>query len=109
MRMPGGGGLQRQLMRQVEQFQRDMQAAQEELATMRVEGTAGGGVVKAVANGSGELLELTISPDAVDPNDVEMLQDLILAAVREALESARKTQEEKMGGLTGGMNVPGLF
>jgi hypothetical protein len=96
-------------MRQVEQFQRDMQAAQEELATMRVEGTAGGGVVKAVANGSGELLELTISPDAVDPNDVEMLQDLILAAVREALESARKTQEEKMGGLTGGMNVPGLF
>jgi len=107
--MPGGGGLQRQLMRQVEQFQRDMQAAQEELATMRVEGTAGGGVVKAVANGSGELLELTISPDAVDPNDVEMLQDLILAAVREALESARKTQEEKMGGLTGGMNVPGLF
>jgi len=109
MRMPGGGGVQRQLMRQVEQFQRDMQAAQEELATMRVEGTAGGGVVKAVANGSGELLELTISPDAVDPNDVEMLQDLILAAVREALESARKTQEEKMGGLTGGMNVPGLF
>jgi len=101
--------VQRQLMRQVEQFQRDMQAAQEELATMRVEGTAGGGVVKAVANGSGELLELTISPDAVDPNDVEMLQDLILAAVREALESARKTQEEKMGGLTGGMNVPGLF
>lgn len=101
--------MQRQLMRQVEQFQRDMQAAQEELATMRVEGTAGGGVVKAVANGSGELLELTISPDAVDPNDVEMLQDLILAAVREALESARKTQEEKMGGLTGGMNVPGLF
>ena len=101
--------MQRQLMRQVEQFQRDMQAAQEELATMRLEGTAGGGVVKAVANGSGELLELTISPDAVDPNDVEMLQDLILAAVREALESARKTQEEKMGGLTGGMNVPGLF
>ncbi|MGD0112005.1 MAG: YbaB/EbfC family nucleoid-associated protein [Armatimonadota bacterium] len=109
MRIPGGGGIQKQLMRQVEQFQRDMQAAQEELAAMRIEGTAGGGVVKAVASGSGELLELTISPDAVDPNDVEMLQDLILAAVREALETARKTQEEKMGGLTGGLNIPGLF
>jgi DNA-binding YbaB/EbfC family protein len=96
-------------MRQVEQFQQDMQAAQEELAKMRIEGTAGGGAVKAVANGSGELLELTISPEAVDPNDVEMLQDLILAAVREALETARKTQEEKMGGLTGGLNIPGLF
>jgi len=109
MRIPGGGGIQRQLMRQVEQFQQDMQAAQEELAKMRIEGTAGGGVVKAVASGSGELLELTISPEAVDPNDVEMLQDLILAAVREALETARKTQEEKMGGLTGGLNIPGLF
>ena len=109
MRIPGGGGIQRQLMRQVEQFQQDMQAAQEELAKMRIEGTAGGGAVKAVANGSGELLELTISPEAVDPNDVEMLQDLILAAVREALETARKTQEEKMGGLTGGLNIPGLF
>jgi len=109
MRIPGGGGIQKQLMRQVEQFQQDMQAAQEELAKMRIEGTAGGGAVKAVANGSGELLELTISPEAVDPNDVEMLQDLILAAVREALETARKTQEEKMGGLTGGLNIPGLF
>jgi len=109
MRIPGGGGIQKQLMRQVEQFQRDMQTTQEELAKMRIEGTAGGGVVKAVASGSGELLELTISPEAVDPNDVEMLQDLILAAVREALETARKTQEEKMGGLTGGLNIPGLF
>ena len=109
MRIPGGGGIQKQLMRQVEQFQRDMQTTQEELAKMRIEGTAGGGVVKAVASGSGELLELTISPEAVDPYDVEMLQDLILAAVREALETARKTQEEKMGGLTGGLNIPGLF
>jgi len=109
MRIPGGGALQKQLMRQMEQFQRDMQAAQDELATLRIEGTAGGGVVKAVANGSGELLELTISPEAVDPNDVEMLQDLVLAAVREALETAKKTQEEKLGGLTGGLSIPGLF
>jgi len=109
MRIPGGGALQKQLMRQMEQFQRDMQAAQDELATLRIEGTAGGGVVKAVANGSGELLELTISPEAVDPSDVEMLQDLVLAAVREALETAKKTQEEKLGGLTGGLSIPGLF
>ncbi len=109
MRIPGGGSLQKQLMKQMEQFQRDMQAAQDELATLRIEGTAGGGVVKAVANGSCELLELTISPEAVDPNDVEMLQDLVLAAVREALEAAKKTQEEKLGGLTGGLDIPGLF
>jgi len=109
MRIPGGGPLQKQLLRQMEQFQRDMQAAQDELAKMRIEGSAGGGVVKAVANGSGELLDLTISPDAVDPNDVEMLQDLVLAAVREALENAKKAQEEKLGGLTGGLGIPGLF
>ena len=109
MRIPGGGSLQKQLMRQMEEFQRNVQAAQEELAKMRIEGTAGGGAVKAVASGSGELLELTISPDAVDPNDVEMLQDLVLAAVRDALDNANKTQEEKLGGLTGGLSIPGLF
>ena len=109
MKMPGGGGLQRNLMKQMEKLQRDMEEAQDQLAQMRIEAAAGGGAVTAVANGSGELVELKIAPEAVDPNDVEMLQDLVLAAVREALESARKTQEEKMGGLTGGMNVPGLF
>ena len=76
---------------------------------MRIEATAGGGVVTAVASGSGELVDLKIQPEAVDPNDVEMLQDLVLAAVREALEKARKAQEERLGGLTGGLNIPGLF
>jgi DNA-binding protein YbaB len=65
--------------------------------------------VTAVANGSGELTELRISPDAVDPNDVEMLQDLVLAAVREALQKARQVQEEKLGALTGGLGIPGLL
>jgi DNA-binding YbaB/EbfC family protein len=96
-------------MRQVEKFQEEMRAAQEELAKLRVEASAGGGAVTAVASGAGELMELRISPEAVDPGDVEMLQDLVLAAVREALENARKVQEERMGALTGGLGFPGLF
>jgi len=108
MRIPGGGGLQKQLMRQMEKLQRDMDAAQKELADLRVEATAGGGVVRAVANGQRELIELHIDPEAVDPEDVEMLQDLILAAVREALEKGRKEQEERMEGITGGIDIPGF-
>jgi len=108
MRIPGGGGLQKQLMKQMEKLQRDMEQAQSELAALRVEASAGGGVVTAVANGQGELVELRISPEAVDPNDVEMLQDLILAAVREAQEKGRQAQEEKMGGITGGLGLPGF-
>jgi DNA-binding YbaB/EbfC family protein len=108
MKIPGGGGLEKQLMRQMEKLQRDMGVAQEELGQLRVEASAGGGAVTAVANGQGELIELRISPEAVDPGDVEMLQDLVLAAVREALEKGRKAQEEKMGGITGGLGIPGL-
>ena len=108
MKIPGGGGLEKQLMRQMEKLQRDMGAAQEELGQLRVEASAGGGAVTAVANGQGELIELRISPEAVDPGDVEMLQDLVLAAVREALEKGRKAQEEKMGSITGGLGIPGL-
>lgn len=109
MKIPGGGSLQRQLARQMQQFQEDLKSAQAELADLRIDASAGGGAVTAVANGAGELLELRISPEAVDPQDVEMLQDLILAAVRESLEKARKAQEERLGGLTGGLGLPGLF
>lgn len=109
MMMPGGGALQRQLMRQMEKLQKDLKAAQDELAELRVEASAGGGAVTAVANGSGELMELRISPEAVDPDDIEMLQDLVLAAVRESLEKARQAQQEKLGGLTGGLGLPGLL
>ncbi len=109
MKIPGGGALQKQLVRQMEKFQQDLKAAQKELDELRVEAAAGGGAVTAVANGSGELTELRISPEAVDPQDVEMLQDLVLAAVREALQKARQAQEEKLGGLTGDLGVPGLL
>ena len=108
MRIPGGGGLEKQLMRQMENLQRQMEAAQQELAEVRLEASAGGGAVRSVANGQGDLVELHISPEAVDPNDVEMLQDLVLAAVREALEKGRKVQEEKMGNITGGLGLPGF-
>ncbi len=108
MKIPGTGGLQKHLMKQMEQLQRDMDTAQRELGDLRVEATAGGGVVRAVANGQGELVELHITPEAVDPNDVEMLQDLVLAAVREALEKGRRVQEEKMGSITGGLDLPGF-
>jgi DNA-binding YbaB/EbfC family protein len=108
MKIPGGGGLQKQLLKQMQKLQQDMKVAQDELAGLRVEASAGGGVVKAIANGQGELVELHISPEAVDPDDVEMLQDLVLAAVREALEKGRAAAEEKMGGITGDLGIPGL-
>jgi DNA-binding YbaB/EbfC family protein len=108
MKIPGGGAIQRQFIRQMEKLQQDLKAAQEELSQLRLEATAGGGAVSAVANGRGELIELRISPDAVDPGDVEMLQDLVLAAVREALDKAHEAQEEKLGDLSGGLGIPGL-
>lgn len=109
MKIPGGGALQRRLMRQMEEFQQGLKEAQDELGKLRLEATAGGGAVTAVANGSGELVELRIAPEAVDPSDVEMLQDLVLAAVREALEKARRAQEEKLGDLSSGLGLPGLL
>jgi DNA-binding YbaB/EbfC family protein len=108
MKIPGGGGLQKQLLKQMQKLQQDMKVAQDELAGLRVEARAGGGVVKAIANGQGELVDLHISPEVVDPDDVEMLQDLVLAAVREALEKGRAAAEEKMGGITGDLGIPGL-
>ena len=109
MKIPGGGGMQRQLLKQMEQLQRDMEEAQRQLGEMRLEATAGGGAVTAVANGSGDLLELRISRDAVDPDDVEMLQDMVLAAVNEALEKSRNLAAERMNALTGGLSIPGLL
>ena len=95
MKIPGGGALQRQLQKQMQKFQEDLATAQKALAELRVEATAGGGVVTAVADGAGQLLELRISPEAVNPDEVEMLQDLVLAAVREALDKAEQVREEK--------------
>lgn len=94
------------MMKQVQKLQQDMARIQEELKSERVEATAGGGVVKTVANGHGEMQEITIDPSVVDPNDVGMLQDLILAAVNEVQRLAKERAEERMKALTGGLNLP---
>ncbi len=103
------GGNMAKMMKQVQKMQADMLKMQEELAQRTVESTAGGGVVKAVVNGKQELVSLEIKPEAVDPEDVEMLQDLVLAAVNDALKKAQEMMSSEMGKLTGGLNIPGLF
>jgi len=99
-----------QLMKQAQQMQKQLMAAQAELAETEVQGTAGGGLVSATMTGSGELLSLTIDPKAIDPDDVETLQDLVVAAVRDAAHNAADLTQEKMGPLAGGLGggVPGL-
>jgi nucleoid-associated protein EbfC len=100
------------LLQQVGQMQEQMQKAQEELSNETVEATAGGGMVKVVANGSGEVKEIKIDPKAIDPDDPEMLEDMILAAVNEAIRSAHSLMETKLGGMAGGalggLGLPGL-
>jgi hypothetical protein len=96
------------LQRMAMQMQQDLARVQQELAETTVEGTAGGGVVKAVANGKQELVSVTIDPSAVDPADVEMLQDLIVAAVTDAQRAARELAESKMAAVTGGLKLPGM-
>ena len=102
-----------QMLKQVQKMQADMMAAQEQLKNETVEASAGGGMVKVKASGDLEIKEVVISPEAVDPDDVELLQDLVLAATNEALRSAQELAATKMGGLTGGldlgsMGLPGL-
>ena len=98
----------RQLMAQAQQMQQQLQAKQDELAAREYEGTAGGGVVKARVNGNQELQSVHIDPAAVDPDDVETLEDLVTGAVKQALAAARKLREEETAKITGGMNLPGL-
>lgn len=97
------------MMKQVQKMQADMARMQEELAAKTVEATSGGGMVKVVANGKQEVVSIEIKPDAVDPEDVEMLQDMVLAAVNEALRSAQEMVAGEMKKITGGINIPGLF
>ncbi len=97
------------MMKQVQKMQQDMAKTQEELANRLFEATAGGGVVQAVVNGHHVVKSVTIKPDVVDPSDVEMLQDLIVAAVNEALRKADETISAEMAKLTGGLKIPGLF
>jgi hypothetical protein len=97
-----------QMMRQVQKMQAEMAAAQEALANELVEATAGGGMVKATVTGTGELQSVSIAPEVVDPDDVEMLEDLVVAAVVEAMRLAQERAAERMGGLTAGLDLGGL-
>lgn len=103
--MKGGMG---NMMKQFQQMQAKMEKMQAELEELEIEGTAGGGMVKAVVNGKQDIISISIDPEVVDPEDVEMLQDLIVAALNQAKEKAAETQAEMMSGLTGGLNIPGM-
>jgi DNA-binding YbaB/EbfC family protein len=103
---------QAKMMKQIQEMQRKMAQAQEELAVETVEASAGGGTITVVVTGSLEVKEVRIKPEAVDPEDVEMLQDLVVAATNEALRAAQELASAKLGGATGGIdlpNIPGLF
>ncbi|WP_181767429.1 YbaB/EbfC family nucleoid-associated protein [Streptomyces albidus (ex Kaewkla and Franco 2022)] len=111
--IPGGGGQpdMQQLLQQAQKMQQDLAEAQQELAETSVDGSAGGGLVKATVNGAGELQGLVIDPKAADPEDTETLADLVLAAVRDAVSGAQQLQQQKLGPLAqglGGGGMPGL-
>ena len=99
----------RQIMQQAQKMQEELAKAQAELAERRFEGSAGGGMVTAVVTGGPELVEVKISPDVVDPTDVEMLEDLVVAAVRQGIEAAVEAANSQLGGLTGGLDMGGLL
>ena len=98
-----------QMLKQAQKMQADMAKAQDNLANETVTAKSGGGMVTVVATGQGDLLSIEINPDAVDPHDVEMLQDMVLVAVNDAIEQARQKQADVMQSATGGMNIPGLM
>ncbi|KNF07518.1 DNA-binding protein, YbaB/EbfC family [Gottschalkia purinilytica] len=109
MKFPGMGGNMGNMMKQVQKMQKKMVELQAELEEKEVETSAGGGAVTVKANGKKEIVSIVIDKDVVDPDDVEMLQDLILAATNEALRKAEEMVSGEMQKLTGGMNLPGLF
>ena len=104
--MPMGGMNQMQMMKQAQKMQQDLLKMQQEMEEKQYEATAGGGVVSATVDGKHTLKALTIDPEAVDPEDVEMLQDMVIAAVNEAVRAAMEDMSSSMGKITGGMNLP---
>jgi DNA-binding YbaB/EbfC family protein len=105
----GGGANMNNLMKTAQKFQQQMEDMQKELESKRYEEKAGGGAVVAIANGKKQIVDLRINPDVVDPDDVEMLQDLITTACNAALRRAEEDTASQMGKLTGGLNIPGMF
>ncbi len=101
-------GNMQKMLRQAQKMQADMAKMQEELKSMTVEADAGGGMVKVTATGAQEIVKVSINPEVVDPEDVEMLEDLVLAAVREALQKSVELSANEMGKITKGMNIPGM-
>jgi len=106
---PGMGGNMNNLIKQAQKFQKDMEEMQKNLETKSYEASVGGGAVTVKINGKKEILDITIKPEVVDPDDIEMLQDLVLSAVNQAIKSVEEIQANQMNKLTGGMNIPGLF
>ena len=104
-----GGGMNMNMVKQAQKMQQDMLKMQEEMESKEYEATVGGGVVKAVVNGKHEVLSISIAHEAVDPDDVEMLQDMIVGAVNEAMRKADTEASQNLSRLTGGLNLGGLF
>ncbi len=105
----GGGGNMQQLARQAQKMQEAMETATAELEQKEYSASAGGGAVKVVVTGKLEVKSIDIDPEVIDPDDAEMLADLVMAATNEALRAANQDKEETMGALSGGLNIPGLF
>ena len=108
----GGGmmpGNMNNLLKQAQKMQENMQKMQEELESKELEASVGGGAVTVKVNGKKEVLDVTMKPEVVDPDDIEMLQDLVISAVNEALRKVDDAQSSQMSKMTGGMNIPGLF
>lgn len=100
--------MNRAFMRQAQELQAKLAKAQEELAEAKIEASSGGGAVTVTVNGQQQVLSVKISPEAIEPDDVEMLEDLVLAAVNEALTKSQEMAAKRMGKITGGLNIPGL-
>lgn len=105
----GGPGNMNQMIKQAQKMQEDMATLQEDLEAREYTATSGGGMIEVTVDGKHLIKSIKINPDAVDPEDVEMLEDLITVAVNEAITNAAKTAEEEMGAITGGLNIPGMF
>ena len=110
VRIPNsGGGNMNQMLKQAQKMQEDMATLQADLENREYTATSGGGMVEVTVDGKHTIKSLKINPDIVDPDDVEMIEDLVTVAVNEAITNAAKTAEEEMGAITGGLNIPGMF